>query len=65
MSDPINNPPHYNMGRIPVIEFIEDQNLDFHRGNAVKYICRAPHKGNCVEDIKKAIWYLKRYIGEV
>lgn len=51
-------------GKIEVIEFIEDQNLDYHRGNAVKYICRAPHKGNCVEDIKKAIWYLKRYIGE-
>ena len=60
----INHPKHYNTGKIEVIEFIEDQNLGYHRGNAVKYICRAgrkdPAKTN--EDIKKAVWYLDRSI---
>ncbi len=56
----INHPKHYNMGKIEVIDFIEDQKLGFHYGNAVKYITRAKHKGKEKEDIQKAIWYLKR-----
>ncbi len=58
--DSVNHPPHYNQGNIEVIEFIEDQQLEYHEGNAVKYICRAPHKGRQAEDLKKAIWYLTR-----
>jgi len=58
---PINHPPHYNMGKIEVIHFIEDQQLGFHLGNAIKYITRAQHKGDPDSDIKKAIWYLNRY----
>lgn len=62
--DPVNHPSHYNRGRIEVIEFLEDQQLDFHLANAVKYICRAGHKDrDCVEqDLEKAIWYLRRRI---
>lgn len=45
-----------------MIDFIEDQNIDYHLGNTVKYICRAPHKGRFVEDLKKALWYLNRRI---
>lgn len=60
----INHPDYYNTGKIEVIDFLEDQNLPFHLGNAVKYICRAgkkdPHK--TVEDLKKAAWYINRYI---
>lgn len=60
--DPINHPKHYNHGSIEVIEVIEDWNLDFCLGNAVKYIGRADHKVNAVEDLKKAQWYLARAI---
>ncbi len=60
-SDPIDHPDHYNRGKIEVIDFIEDQRLNFHLGNAVKYICRAPAKGG-VESLKKAVWYLQRCI---
>lgn len=64
MSDNVNHPEHYNKGKIEVIDFIEDQSLGFHLGNAVKYICRAgvkdPEKE--IEDLKKAIWYIQRYI---
>ena len=58
----INHPEHYNMGKIEVIDFIEDQNLGFHLGNAVKYIARSEHKDNKKEDLKKAMWYLKRFL---
>lgn len=57
------NPKHYNNGKIEVIDFIEDQNLGFHLGNVIKYICRAKHKGNEAQDLDKALWYLQRYIG--
>ncbi len=58
----VNHPPHYTRGKIEVIEFIEDQELDYHCGNAVKYICRHPYKGNPIQDLKKAVWYLQRKI---
>ena len=57
----VNHPTHYNKGSIEVIDFIEDQKLGFHLGNAIKYISRASNKGG-VEDIKKAIWYLQRQV---
>ena len=38
--DPVNHPSHYTDGSIEVIDFIEDKNLPFHLGNAVKYINR-------------------------
>jgi hypothetical protein len=61
--DNVNHPSHYNRGNIEVIEFIEDQQLGMHLGNAVKYICRAGHKSgaNFAEDLKKAIWYIRRH----
>ena len=58
----VNHPSHYNAGRIEVIDFIEDQNLNFNLGNAVKYISRAGKKDPAKfrEDLEKAIWYLNR-----
>lgn len=56
----IENPPHYNQGKIEVIEFIEDQKLSYHLGNAIKYISRCDHKGKKKQDLEKAIWYLRR-----
>jgi hypothetical protein len=64
MSEQVNHPSHYNQGRFEVIEIIEDQQLNFHLGNAIKYICRAGKKdpAKTEEDLKKAIWYINRYI---
>ena len=62
MSDMVNHPPHYNTGGIEVIDAIEAWELDFHLGNAVKYIARAGRKGDELEDLRKARWYLKRAI---
>lgn len=61
----IDHPSHYNKGKIEVIDFIEDQGLSFHLGNVIKYIARAGSKGDKLEDLKKARWYLDRYINEV
>ena len=49
---------YYRRGGIEVWSFIRDQNLDFHLGNAIKYICRAGYKGGQAkkcEDLEKAI----------
>jgi hypothetical protein len=61
--DLVNHPPHYTAGGIEVIDFIEAWNLGFCLGNVVKYLCRADHKGNRLEDLRKARWYLDREIG--
>jgi len=58
----IDHPAHYTYGRIECIDFIEDKGLNFSRGNAVKYIVRAGHKENELEDLKKARWYIDREI---
>lgn len=58
----VNHPKHYTFGTIEVIEVIEDWELGFHEGNCIKYIARAKHKGNELEDLKKAQWYLNKKI---
>lgn len=61
----VNHPTHYNMGKIEVIDYIEDHNFNFNLGNAIKYISRCEHKGKKVEDLKKAVWYIKREIKRI
>lgn len=63
--DLINHPPHYKFGPHEVIDVIESWNLGYHLGNVVKYVARAKRKGRELEDLKKAQWYLNRYIEEV
>jgi len=60
--DMINHPSHYTHGRFETWEVIEDWGLGYHLGNALKYISRAEHKGDAVEDIKKAKKYLERWL---
>lgn len=64
VKDMVAHPPHYNRGKIEVIEFIEDQGLDYHVGNCIKYLCRAGYKDPSkeLEDLSKAQWYLNRRI---
>ena len=60
MNKNVDHPSHYNQGTIEVIDAIEDWNLNFCLGNAIKYIARCAYKGHRKEDLEKAIWYLKR-----
>jgi len=55
----VKSPSHYTRGNIEVWDFIRDQDLNYHLGNAVKYICRAGFKDSKVDDLKKAIHYLE------
>lgn len=60
----VNHPAHYGGADNPyeAIKVIEAWGLDFCLGNAVKYISRAGKKGDALEDLKKARWYLDRLI---
>ena len=55
------SPRHYTRGTIEVWDFIRDQGLNYFRGNAIKYICRAGFKSphTEIEDLKEAIHYLE------
>ena len=60
MADSINHPAHYNLhpSGVEAIDLCEV--LSFNLGNAVKYLMRADHKGQRVDDLRKAAWYLRR-----
>lgn len=61
-NDPVNHPAHYT-GHPSGIECIEiTEHMGFSLGNAVKYIWRADLKGNALQDLEKASWYLDREI---
>ena len=60
--DIVKKPKHYNMGKFEAIDVIEDWQLNFNLGNTVKYISRAGHKDNIIQDLKKSLWYLQREI---
>ena len=59
---PVNHPKHYNNhgSGIECIDVVE--HMGFNLGNAIKYIWRAELKGDAIEDLKKAAWYIDREI---
>jgi len=61
-ADPVNHPAHYKANGLESINVIEAFGLGFCLGNVVKYILRHGKKGNPLEDLKKARWYLDRHI---
>lgn len=71
--DEVQSPKHYTDTKIEVIDYIEDKNLGFCLGNAIKYISRAGRKSSAalnekekaIQDLEKAIWYINRRIKEL
>ncbi len=55
-------PGYYRRGSIQPWSFIRDQELNFHLGNVIKYVCRAGHKYDDIEDLEKAIHYLQNEV---
>jgi len=53
------SPTYYKRGSTDVWDFIREQGLNFHLGNAIKYICRAGYKDSKAQDLEKAIHYLE------
>ena len=63
--DDVNHPKHYTAhpSGIECIQITE--HMGFNLGNAIKYRWRAFLKGNAVEDLKKAAWYINREISKI
>lgn len=56
----VEHPVHYNKSNVECIDVVE--NFNFNLGNVIKYVWRCDHKGDPIEDLKKAQWYLSREI---
>jgi hypothetical protein len=61
----VDHPPHYNAhpSGVECIDVVE--HMTFNVGNAIKYLWRAGHKGNTIEDLRKAAWYVQREIQRI
>ena len=65
--DMVNHPDHYKVGGIEAIDYIQaklspEEFAGYCRGNALKYLSRAGHKDDAVQDYRKAKWYIERLI---
>lgn len=64
-TDNVNHPKHYTGGIECIDAMLQTQGVEAVKGfcicNAFKYIWRQGNK-NGVEDVEKAIWYLKKFI---
>lgn len=59
MSDPVKHPAHYGKGRFGIECIAFARRLTFPAGNAFKYVWRHEDKGKPIEDLAKALQYLK------
>lgn len=60
--DPVAKPKHYNVHPSGVECIQITEHMSFCIGNAIKYLWRCDEKGNDIEDLEKAAWYLDREI---
>jgi len=60
--DAVSHPSHYTSHPSGVECIQVTEWMNFNIGNAVKYLWRAGGKGDAVEDLKKAAWYIQREI---
>lgn len=61
----VDHPPHYNQSPSGVECITVVEHMPFNVGNAVKYLWRAGHKADVLEDLEKAAWYVDREIQRV
>lgn len=66
--DQVSRPDHYRYGKVETIDYIMQVCAIYpgHQAalvaNVIKYISRAPLKGDKEKDLKKAQWYLNRLL---
>jgi hypothetical protein len=65
VSDNVNHPRHYTKHPSGVECIQITEHMGFNLGNAMKYIWRADLKGNQIEDLEKALWYINREIQRI
>lgn len=64
IADNVNHPKHYNSHPSGVECITITEHMGFNLGNALKYIWRADLKGQAIEDLQKAKWYIEREIAK-
>ena len=62
MTESVNHPKHYTSHPSGVECIQVTEHMNFCLGNAIKYIWRAGSKGDLLQDLQKARWYLNREI---
>ena len=65
MFDPITRPKHYASHPSGIECIVVTEHMNFCLGNAIKYLWRAGEKGDAIEDLKKARWYIDREIARL
>jgi hypothetical protein len=65
VNDNVNHPRHYTKHPSGVECIQITEHMGFNLGNAMKYIWRADLKGNQIEDLEKALWYINREIQRI
>ena len=70
-NDPVNHPLHYTSSKAccshcgkPVEHIDVTRHMGFNLGNATKYIWRCDLKHDSIEDLEKAVWYLRDEIAK-
>ena len=61
----VDHPPHYNTHSSGIECIDVAEGFNFNIGNAVKYLWRAGLKGEALEDLEKACWYVRREVERV
>lgn len=62
----VNHPNHYKgKSGMEAIDVIEEFELGFNLGNAIKYVLRSKRKDDVIQDLRKAIWYIRREINNI
>ncbi len=61
----VDHPPHYTSSASGIECIDVTEHLTFCIGNAIKYLWRAGLKGDALEDLRKAAWYVQREIGRL
>jgi hypothetical protein len=62
VDDPVNHPKHYTSHPSGVECITVTEHMNFNIGNAVKYLWRVDGKGDPVQQLQKARWYINREI---
>ena len=62
LTDPVNHPAHYTDHPSGIECITITEHMGFNLGNAIKYVWRADLKGDAIEDLRKARWYIDREI---
>lgn len=69
-NDPVNQPLHYNLGKVECIEAIQESMTaeafrGYLKGNCMKYLWRYDYKGKAIQDCEKAQWYLNKLLEQL